>query len=424
MKEKDPLDDLAGQFRSEASYTLFRLIVEHERTDPDNIQIRTVLMGVIVAHTVMAFETLNYDFIDEIEEHIELVEGLDALTRWIDFFDARATFLDDPSTGRSQVFYFPVLASTSYGIPFGKIPTEILAFFYETLREVLSPHFELRLNDEYLPEAFLRELPCDMHARLKTAVAKTQPGICSFWSAQEKPEDMADVLADIRYIAFIFTEFPHPGKAHKMTRRIMSRRLRIKLTMGLKKLFEEHYLATRFWFPALHGEELDAYLKKFGGDERYPEDVFMPAPYVFYEAQKLFRHLSLQTALKNLREDDGLQVEDLVVSIARFFEFSPSGQTVLLEYRLGFCRKTAEEEPLFGVDWPVFSMNEGELRENLVAILRHLGFPDESIAIHEEVNSIEDDDEERLYPAFSGRLVELTYDEQKRPVAPKTRILN
>ncbi|HAW45538.1 MAG TPA: hypothetical protein DCW60_04215, partial [Sutterella sp.] len=72
---KSRIKEFAARFDHELSYLIFCLIVEFEQTTFEENPKREILLQAIIAHTVLAFETIDYDFVEEVEDALE--ENLD-----------------------------------------------------------------------------------------------------------------------------------------------------------------------------------------------------------------------------------------------------------------------------------------------------------------------------------------------------------
>ncbi len=417
---KSRIKEFAARFDHELSYLIFCLIVEFEQTTFEENPKREILLQAIIAHTVLAFETIDYDFVEEVEDALEENLDMDALCRWADFFEARGCCVDDPILGKSQIFLFPVLTASNYGVPHGKIPENVLALFYDNIRALMPENFEIRLNTDFVNEEVIHLAGWALHKKVKDTVQKTAPGICTFLPSTEREEDLAGVLADMKFIVFILTTRP-TDKKPKLPGIRQSRAMQKKLTEGLQKELARTYLATRFWFPTRHDAALKRLLKSIQTTEPYIEDMWLPAPFALYEAEKLFRHLSLETVISNLKEENGLPVERLQVAVSRIFESNSQGQSMLVEYRLGFGDIRNETKVLFGIVWPIFGFDEKVSRTTLFNSLAVAGFLPEQIAFHDKMGTMLNDNDE-LYPNFKGQLVK-PIDESEETYNKK-RVLN
>ena len=111
-------------FKDELSESIFRAIMQ--LAEIDNESESQVIETFLQQQTRRAFDTLTYDFVTPIIMAMEKegIEFMD-LFNWTQFFDACASLYEDEHYNH-QLILIPFMASSAYGLPYGRLSDEVL----------------------------------------------------------------------------------------------------------------------------------------------------------------------------------------------------------------------------------------------------------------------------------------------------------
>ncbi len=374
-----------------------------EAVDPEKAQTLEVFLQ---KQTRKAFQTLDYDFVTPIIAELEK-EGIEFadLFNWTQFFDACASLFEDEHYNH-QLILIPFLASSAYGLPYGRLDDDVLDLLEDELTKALPAQYQLRINTDILCADHFAISPTQMQRLVRYIVQTSKPGISTLIESEETAEDVNNLVADIRLIAIVVSA-PNSEMIEPLDHDYeATTKLQKRLGKKLRRLFKNRYLATRIDLVMDHGTPLSNYLEQVAGEEVYTEALWMAPPFMLVEAGKLFRHFALKEALGNLKQSFDLKISDLQVAVGAFFESPSVGCLALAEYRLGISKKGDNKTVLQGVSWPIFNGDHIECQHVLERTLRLLGFDDQSMKAIHDVFPLEDEDDEMLFPTFEGNLAE------------------
>lgn len=353
-----------------------------------------------------AFQTLDYDFVSEILNQLE-VEGteFDVILKYSQFFDALATLYID-ETHHHQLIAVPFLSASSYGLPFGSFPSAMLREVYKTLKKALPESFDLRLNTDIVNSEHFLMSPKLMHAWIQGCVNSHKPGITTFAPSRETAEEVNNLVADIRVMLFIVSAPIDESNVPLDHDLISTEQLKKKLEKIMRRHLQKHYLATRFEFVLQHSNELNNYLFDVADDELYLETLWTAPTFAMIEAGKLFRHFSLQASVSNLCQTLDLKVSDLRATVGAFFDMPSPGSLSLTEFRIGISRMEDEDQVLQGTSWPLFFSTPNATQSVLQKALLHVGFNNKNIKALKTIFPIDEDEDVLQFPTPEGELQE------------------
>ncbi len=366
--------------------------------------------GTIISQIERAFEELDFDFPSQIMQRL-YDDGFDEqlLNDVSLYFDCCSSFYTGEKTESYALIVFPILTSSAYGLPSGRLPDEVLQTFYKDLRKILPSHYGVRVNSDILSSENFSLTPYQMQKRLIAWTKKSREGICTFLPSEEPAEISENLIADIRVIAVIVScprnESFQGISALTPSRRKFSR----MIASNLRRTLSKHYIATRFEFGFCLSLAFKRYLTKVCQDDPILETFFLPPVLTLTEAGKAFMHFCLKEALANVRQLFNLDIKDLQLAIAPFYESPSVGCLSLMEFRLGISKKGDDSHVIQGVVWPIFFSHPNELLATLEQTLVWHGFTREQVKlVAEEPFQLSDDEEDDyLYPAFDGKLHEI-----------------
>lgn len=356
-----------------------------------------------------AYKTSRYDFVSDllrqIAEKDEVSEEL--INDIVLFLECCAAFYDDGKR-KYTLCLIPFLASSAFGLAYGRLPEDALNAIYRRLKTALPPSYEVSVNAEILNAEHFSFSPFTLYTKIVRWAKTAEPGICLFYPSNETAEEAENLVADIRIIATIiscpngsdFSGFNLPGKAQQTLRR--------QIASDLRRVFKDHFPATRFEFLLSQSMEFKRYLRKVNMNEPILEPFLLPPVLTLTEAGKAFRHFSLREALCNLRQLYNLDIKDLQVAIGAFYESPSVGSLSLMEFRLGISKRGDLHSIVQGVVWPIFYDDPDEVLCILDRCLSWYGFEPDQIRLHSNHPFPLSDDEEDDYsfPAFDGQLHE------------------
>lgn len=391
-------------FKDALSESIYQTILGlSEPIDTEKAQTLEVFLQ---KQTRKAFQTLDYDFVTPIIAELEK-EGIEFadLFNWTQFFDACASLFEDEHYNH-QLILIPFLASSAYGLPYGRLDDDVLDLLEDELTKALPAQYQLRINTDILCADHFAISPTQMQRLVRYIVQTSKPGISTLIESEETAEDVNNLVADIRLIAIVVSA-PNSEMIEPLDHDYeATTQLQKRLGKKLRRLFKNRYLATRIDLVMDHGTPLSNYLEQVAGEEVYTEALWMAPPFMLVEAGKLFRHFALKEALGNLKQSFDLKISDLQVAVGAFFESPSVGCLALAEYRLGISKKGDNKTVLQGVSWPIFNGDHIECQHVLERTLRLLGFDDQSMKAIHDVFPLEDEDDEMLFPTFEGNLAE------------------
>ena len=372
-----------------------------------------------------AFTTLEGDFITAVIQKLE-AEGFEfpALMRWTFFFECiSCNVVDDHYTHSLMVL--PFMASSAYGLPFGKIPAEALDKIEHFLKGLFTKDYEIRINRDMVNTDTFGLRPYELNSRIRQWVAKTKPGICRFIESDETREEMTELVADIRLIPFIIsTPLPKLPLDSFVPQTSLEKRQK-NLVFALQRIFQEHYPATHMEFVQHLSTEMHRYLLKVDDPKDYNTSIMLPCLAALMETGRLFRHFSLKEALAKLQQTDGYAIKDLQIAIAPFYEPTSPGEAKMAEFRIGISLKGENSKVYQGLGWPIFFDDPEEVFTSLEATLMLHNFEHDQVRIIAGGTfMLEDDDEEVRYPAFDGKLYEPFMKEEISYLTPTLYQLN
>ena len=392
-------------FKDELSESIFRAIMQ--LAEIDNESESQVIETFLQQQTRRAFDTLAYDFVTPIIMAMEKegIEFMD-LFNWTQFFDACASLYEDEHYNH-QLILIPFMASSAYGLPYGRLSDEVLDLLEEELTAALPSQYQLRINTDILSTDHFAISPVQMNRLVRYMVESSKPGVSTFIESEETAEDVNNLVADIRLIALVVSA-PNAKDIEPLDNDYAATTaLQKRLGTKLRRLLREQYVATRIDLVMDHGTPLNQYLDLVAGSEAYTEALWMAPPFILVEAGKLFRHFALKEAIGNLKQSFDLKIEDLQVAVGAFFESPSVGCLALAEYRVGISKKGENKNVLQGVSWPVFNTDHIECQHVLERTLRLLGFDESNMKAVHDVFPIEDDDEDMmLFPTWDGELAQ------------------
>ena len=428
LRQNSPYGD---RFKSDASFFLFRMIVEYEerirtgelrREDEESRN----LVALIMVHIGLAFESLDYDFTEELSDALCDFIPFESLADWEDRFLIQASSLLNRKA-RSNLYFFPFIAMSNYGLPGGRLPEEITDAIYARLKEYFPKRYEIRVNTDILPPMFFDITPDELRQSLIKALG-ARPGAGCFFPSDETKEELLECKAGMRMLAFIVT-VPAPTEWQHFIEELGPKNLdenalRRDLVKILQPLLEKHYLATKFWFLSYHGRKLNHYLKSLELSDTYEERPWYIARDALYECDKLFRHIAVKAALVQIKEDTGELAEDLLAGVGCFCDYTEDGEEAVVEYRIGICLRKDPGEVECGVVWHVIDEDQ---KDDIYRVLTYYGFRTENIHYYSQsfsYNFSEKDFEQ--FPAFEGGLktIEPAGSGESQPKAEPPRILN
>ena len=392
-------------FKDELSESIFRAIMQlAEIEDEAQTQMTEEFLQ---KQTRRAFETLAYDFVTPIIMQMEKegVEFMD-IFNWSQFFDACASLYEDEHFCH-QLILIPFMASSAYGLPYGRLDDDVLDLLENELTAALPGEYQLRINTDILSADHFAVSPMQMHNLVRYMVETSKPGISTMIESEESAEDVNNLVADIRLIALVVSA-PNNQEIESLDHDYdATTQLQKRLGTKLRRLLRDRYVATRIDLVMEHGAPLNQYLDMVAGEEVYTEALWMAPPFILVEAGKLFRHFALKEAIGNLKQSFDLKISDLQVSVGAFFESPSVGCLALAEYRIGISKKGETKSVLQGVSWPVFNTDHVECQRVLERTLRLLGFDEANMKAVHDVFPIEDDDDDMmLFPTWDGELAE------------------
>ena len=392
-------------FKDELSESIFRAIMQ--LAEIDNESEAQVIETFLQKQTRRAFDTLTYDFVTPIIMAMEKegIEFMD-LFNWTQFFDACASLYEDEHYNH-QLILIPFMASSAYGLPYGRLDDEVLDLLEDELTAALPAQYQLRINTDILSTDHFAISPVQMNRLVRYMVESSKPGVSTFIESEETAEDVNNLVADIRLIALVVSA-PNAKEIEPLDNDYeATTQLQKRLGTKLRRLLREHYVATRIDLVMDHGAPFNQYLDMVAGSEVYTEALWMAPPFILVEAGKLFRHFALKEAIGNLKQSFDLKIDELQVAVGAFFESPSVGCLALAEYRVGISKKGENKNVLQGVSWPVFNTDHIESQRVLERTLRLLGFDESNMKAVHDVFPIEDDDEDMmLFPTWDGELAE------------------
>ena len=372
-----------------------------------------------------AYKSLSDDFISAVIQKLE-ADGFEFgdLMRWTFFFECLScNVVDDQYTHSLMVM--PFMASSAYGLPFGEIPAEALKKIEQFLKGLFTPEYQIRLNKDMLSTDTFALRPYEMQSRIKQWLAKSKPGICRFVDSEETREEMTELVADIRLIAFIVSTPIKKLPLSTFVSAVSLKKREKNLVFGLKRIFTEHYPATHLEFLQHPSDEFREYLSAVDNPDNFNTSLMLPCIASMMEAGRLFRHFSLKEALAKLFQTDGYSVKDLQITIAPFYEQTTPGEAKMAEFRIGISLKGENSKVYQGLGWPVFFDDPADVLDSLEATLLFHKFEHEQVRfISNATFLLEDEDEEVRYPAFDGKLYEPFIREEVSYLTPTLYQLN
>ncbi len=362
-----------------------------------------------IEKTEQAYRTSRSDFVTDllrrVAEKDDLPEAL--INDVVLFLECCAAFYDDGKR-KYTLCLIPFLASSAFGLAYGQLPEEALNAIYRRLKMALPSSYEISVNADILNAEHFAFAPFTLYTKIGRWAKDAKPGLCRFYPSDETAEEAENLVADIRIIATLiscpresdFSGFNIPAKAQQTLRR--------HIASDLRRIFKDHFPATRFEFLLSQSMEFKRYLKKVNFNETILEPFLLPPVLTLTEAGKAFRHFSLREALFNLRQLYNLDIKDLQVAVGAFYESPSIGNLSLMEFRVGISKKGDSHGIVQGVVWPIFYDDPDEVLAILDRSLTWYGFEPDQVRLHSETPYplSDDEDEDYSFPAFDGKLHE------------------
>lgn len=353
-----------------------------------------------------AFESEKGDFVSDILKHFEQ-EGLDynILMDLNFFFESVASHVVEKDQ-QWLLVTLPFLASSSYGLPHGRMPDSVLSAIEEQFKALLPDGYTVSVNSDILNTEYFALSPVQLNKQVKIWAHRSKPGICTFCPSFEEAEEVDNLVADIRVIAVMLGAPKNLSFSHVSVNQERMTNFKDELGHVLYKELKANYLATKIELILKHSYEMKSYLDRallFG--EQYPEVLIAPPVITLTEAGKLFRHFSFIEALKNLQQTFNLKLEELTFAIGNFYESPMMGCLVLTELRIGIGLKDQRDKILQGISWPLFMDSPQDGLSTLLNVLRVTDIQPEQVTLLDESSfMVEDEDEELMFPGLDGEL--------------------
>lgn len=369
-------------------------------------QLNALYNATLIATMEEAFESEKGDFVSDILKHFEQ-EGLDynILMDLNFFFESVASHVVEKDQ-QWLLVTLPFLASSSYGLPHGRMPDSVLSAIEEQFKALLPDGYTVSVNSDILNTEYFALSPVQLNKQVKIWAHRSKPGICTFCPSFEEAEDVDNLVADIRVIAVMLGAPKNLSFSHVSVNQERMTNFKDELGHVLYKELKANYLATKIELILKHSDEMKSYLDRallFG--EQYPEVLIAPPVITLTEAGKLFRHFSFIEALKNLQQTFNLKLEELTFAIGNFYESPMMGCLVLTELRIGIGLKDQRDKILQGISWPLFMDSPQDGLSTLLNVLRVTDIQPEQVTLLDESSfMVEDEDEELMFPGLDGEL--------------------
>ncbi len=372
----------------------------------------------LIDATRTAFMSTRIDFVAQVLSHFDDM-GCDypQLMDMHMFFEAMSSEVFDENGTQWRLIAIPFLASSAYGLPHGRLPKELLEAVYARFAQVVPKNFTVRVNSDILNPEHFALTPLQMQNRIRAWVKKTEPGICTFCKSEEDADEVNDLVADIRVIGVIIESPEALTNVYSITAQEYDA-LKDGLAEDLYKYLKKHYLATKFELILKHSQDMQEYLERTMLFDEEHREMLIDAPvHTLTEAGRLFRYFSFKEALTNLRQTYSYSLDDLRLSIGRFYETPSMGCVTLSEFRIGIGKKDEKQKVLQGICWPLFQDEEHDSLNTLLNVMRVADIKPENICLLDGMNyMVEDEDEEAGFPTWDGKLKEPESPEDAEPI--------